>query len=89
MSPDKYENPGEGGAERALDCPEGLVMGVWRGGGAVGIGVGGAGATNVGVGSVAMGAADGKEDGGSGVREDDGLAADGGVGKPKAARRFV
>ena len=88
MSPDKYENPGEGGAERALDCPEGLVMGVWRGGGAVGTGVSGAGATNVGVGSVAIGA-DGKEDGGSGVREDDGLAADGGVGKPKAARRFV
>mgnify|MGYP003390922309 FL=1 len=88
MSPDKYENPGEGGAERALDCPEGLVMGVWRGGGAVGTGVGGAGATDVGVGSVVIGA-DGKEDGGSGVREDDGLAADGGVGKPKAARRFV
>ena len=37
-------------------------MGVWRGGGAVGIGVGGAGATNVGVGSVVIGA-DGKEDG--------------------------
>ena len=88
MSPDKYENPGKGGAERALDRPEGLVMGVWRGGGAVGTGVGGAGATDVGVGSVAIGA-DGKEDGGSGVREDDGLAADGGVGKPKAARRFV
>ena len=63
-------------------------MGVWRGGGAVGTGMGGAGATGVGVGSVAMGT-DGKEDGGSGVREDDGLAADGGVGKPKAARRFV
>ena len=88
MSPDKYENPGEGGAEWALVRPEGLVMGVWRGGGAVGTGVGGAGATDVGVGSVAIGA-DGKEDGGSGVREDDGLAADGGVGKPKAARRFV
>ena len=88
MSPDKYENPGEGGAERVLVRPEGLVMGVWRGGGAVGTGVGGAGATDVGVGSVVIGA-DGKEDGGSGVREDDGLAADGGVGKPKAARRFV
>ena len=50
--------------------------------------MGGAGATDVGVGSVAIGA-DGKEDGGSGVREDDGLAADGGVGKPKAACRFV
>ena len=62
MSPDKYENPGEGGAERALDRPEGLVMGVWRGGGAVGTGMGGAGATDVDVGSVIIGA-DGEEDG--------------------------
>ena len=37
-------------------------MGVWRAGGAVGPGVGGARATDVGVGSGVMGA-DGKEDG--------------------------